>query len=114
MALARPRYTLMKEHIVVILALLVAGATQAQTSIRTKASSVSRALAVYSLFAHKELVIEPSATNQLKTIKIDFTATKSLTEAEAANVIESELHKQADIVITPLDDKRSSVKLVKK
>ena len=108
----------MKKHTTLILALLVAAIAQAQTSpktsIRTKASSVSRALAVYSKFSGKELVIEPEATNQSKTIKIDFTATNALTEAECAKVIESELRKQADIVITPLDDKRASVKLVKK
>jgi hypothetical protein len=100
----------MKKHITVSLALLVAGITQAQTTkFETEGASISRVLAVYSKLSGKELVIESSATNQLKTITMHVAATKALTEAEAAKVIESELRKQADIVITPLDDKRVSV-----
>ena len=71
-------------------------------------------LQVYSTLSGKELVIEPSATNQLKTIIMNITATNALTKAEAAKVVEAELRKQADIVITPLDDRRVSVTLAKK
>jgi hypothetical protein len=105
----------MKKHITVSLALLVAGITQAQTTkFETKGTPVSGVLRAYSTLSGKELVIEPSATNQLKTVTIHINATNALTKAEAAKVIESELRRQADIVITPLDDKRASVKLVKK
>ena len=105
----------MKKHITVSLALLVAGITQAQTTkVVSKGTPVSVVLRAYSTLSGKELIVEPSATNQLKTIKMQITYTNALTKAEAAKAIESELRKQADIVITPLDDKRASVKLVKK
>ena len=108
-------FTHMKKHVIVSLALLVAGVTQAQTTkFETKGAPVSKVLKIYSTLSGKDLVIEPSATNQLKTITMHITATNALTEADAAKVIASELRKQADIVITPLDDKRASVKLVKK
>jgi hypothetical protein len=111
-------FRLMKHYTTLILALFAAGIAQAQTSphteINTESCSVSRMLSVYSTFSGKQLVIEPSATNQLKTITMHMMATNALTQAECAKVIESELRKQADIVITPLDDKRASVTLSRK
>ena len=108
----------MKKYITISLALLTAGIAQAQTSpktsFKTKGTPVPRMLQVYSTLSGKELVIEPSATNQLKTITMNITATNALTKAEAAKVVEAELRKQADIVITPLDDRRVSVTLAKK
>jgi len=104
----------MKKHTTVILALFVAGLAQAQTSFHTEACPVSKVLAIYSELSGKELVVESGATNQLKTIKMDITATNALTKAEAADVIKLELRKQAGLVFTPLDDKRVSVKLAKK
>jgi hypothetical protein len=104
----------MKTKLAVVLVALVVIIAQAQTAIRTTASPVSRALVLYSRLSGKELVIEQSATNQVKTIHLDITLTNSLTKAEVAKVIEAELRKQANIVITPIDDKKSSVKLAKK
>jgi len=105
----------MKKHITVSLALLVAGITHAQTTrFETKGTPVIGVLRAYSTLSGKELIIEPSATNKLKLITMHIKATNALTKADAAKVIELELRKQADIVITPLDDKRVSVKLAKK
>ena len=104
----------MKKYFAGVLALVVAGSAQAQTSsINTEKSSVWRTLWVYSTCSDKEMVIEPEVTNQLKTITIHFTATNALTKVEVAKILEQELRKQADIVITPIDDKRVSVKIDK-
>ena len=103
----------MKNHITLILALLFAGMAQAQITFKIQGQRVSQVLEMYSKLMDKELVIEPNATNQWKTINLQ-TTTKSVTKKEAAKMIESALRDQADVAITPLDDKRVSVKLVKK
>jgi hypothetical protein len=104
----------MKKYFAAVLALIVAGSAQAQTtSINIEKSPVWRTLWVYSTCSDKEMVIEPEVTNQLKTITIHSTATNALTKVEVAKILEQELRKQADIVITPIDDKRVSVKIDK-
>lgn len=92
--------------------MLFAGSAHAQGSFNFQGARISMVLDVYSQLSGKQLVIESSATNQLKTITVKTTA--AVTKEEAIKTIESALHKQADIVIAPLDDKRASVKLVQK
>jgi hypothetical protein len=104
----------MKQYFAVILILLAAGISRAQTTqLIGEKVPVPTALLAYSTLSEKELVIEPGTTNHLKTITMHFSATNALTKAEAAKVLEQDLRKQANIIITPIDAKHVSVKLEK-
>ena len=104
----------MKKYITLVLALLYAGMTHAEDvrgSINFKSANVSQVLGIYSQMIGKELVIDSAATNQVKHITIQI---QSATKKEVVELLEKALHDQADIAISPLDDKRLSVKPVKK
>jgi hypothetical protein len=97
-----------------IFILLAAGISHAQlTQFIGEKVPVPTALLAYSTLSEKELVIEPGTTNHVKTITMHFNATNALTKAEAAKVLEQDLRKQANIIITPIDAKHASVKLEK-
>ncbi len=111
---ARITFTLMNKYIAVILALIVSVVTQAEDargSISLKGVSVSETLRIYSAYSETKLVIEPSVTNQSRHIDFEY---QGASRKEAAKLLGKALRKQADIVITQLDDKQASVKLVKK
>lgn len=106
----------MKIHNKLILALCFAGIAQAQDhpgSFNFQETRVSEVLKIYSTLVGKELVIEPSATNQWKTITVQ-TTNGPVSAAVAAKMIETALREQANVAITRLDEKRMSVKLLKK
>ena len=105
----------MKSYIALVLALLFAHAAQAEdypVTAKLEGAEVSQALNLYSAMSGKELVVEPSVTNRWKRITLDINPPVS--KKEAAKMIESALRKQADVVITRLDDKRVAVKVAKK
>ena len=60
----------MNNYSVLILALLVAGIAQAQITFSISGRLFPQVLVQYSLLVKKELVIESSATNQLKKISV--------------------------------------------
>ena len=80
------------------------------TSLR--GASVSQALNLYAKLAGKELVVEAAVTNQTKSITLDVNPPAP--KKEIIKMLESALRKQADVVLTSLDEKRVSVKLAKK
>jgi hypothetical protein len=105
----------MKTYITLLLALLFAGAAQAQdypVTASLKGAEVVQALNLYSGLTGKALVIEPGVTNRWKRITLEINPPVS--KNEGIKQLESALRKQADVVITPLDDKRMAVKLAKK
>jgi len=104
----------MKKYITLVLALLYAGMTHAEDSrgtINLETVKIPVVLDLYSQITHKELVIESAVTNQSKFISVQIEAAS---KQECAKLLEKALLEQADIVITPLDEKRASVKLAKK
>jgi hypothetical protein len=105
----------MKNYITLIIGLLFAVATQAEEpgmTARLQGTSVSQTLHMYSVLTGRKLVIEPSATNQWKTITLDINPPVS--KKDAAKMIETALHEQANVTITLLDDNQAAVKLDKK
>jgi len=97
-----------------VLALFVAGISYADEPKITARidGDVGQALKLYAGITGKALVVEPGVTNRWTHIKLDINP--AVSKQEAAKMIEETLHKQADVVISPLDDKRAAVKLEKK
>ena len=105
----------MRTYITVLIAISFAGIAHAQVQSTTSSNdqkvSVQEALFLYSKLVGKELVIDPSITAQSLTITIS--KPKPRPKAETIQEIESALRGQDNIIISPLDDKRLSVKIVK-
>lgn len=104
----------MKNYIIILAAFLTTAAFAADGDInlRFQQVSVSQVLQAYSGLTGLELVIEPSATNQTKTITLDINP--PVPKQVAVRKIVASLLAQADVVIRPIDDKHLSVKKVKK
>ena len=107
-------FAFMKKYITLVLVLLYASMTHAENvrgTINLESVKIPVVLNLYSQITDKELVIESAVTNQSKFISVRMQAASKM---ECAKLLEKALLEQADIVITPLDDKRASVKLAKK
>jgi hypothetical protein len=107
-------FNYMKKYFIVAMALICAGIVRAEdvrSTIHLEGAGVAQVLSLYSKVAGLELVVESSTTNQSKRINLVL---RSATKQEAVKALEKALKEQASVVITPLDAKRATVKLVKK